>query len=175
MSDSPSRWAPRCAEPRNAWPSTPSSVRTVSRPSWLLPLNRPVCRPYVVAGMSVQANSVSVTSVIFTRKPPFDSFRSAGRQVRPERVGAALGDSATELDRPVALATELGAPRPEAPRDELQDVLVGEADGAMRLMRDRRAHAGRLADPYLGGGDLERGIAAVGGAERAGRGGTGRG
>src|SRR5262249_54218779 len=161
MSDSASRWAPRCAEPRNAWPSTSSSVRTVSRPSWLLPLNRPVCRPYVVAGISVQANRVSVTSVIFTGKPPFDSsihrrasaggtpaprrrrraHRSARRQVRPQRVGAALGDRASELDRPVALAAELGAPRPEASRHELQRVLVREADGAVGLMGDRRAHA----------------------------------
>src|SRR5262245_40871024 len=189
MSDSASRWAPRCAEPRNAWPSTPSSVRTVSRPSWLFPLNRPVCRPYVVAGISVQANRVSVTSVIFTGRPPFDSsihkrasaggtqprdalrraHRSAPRQVGPQRIGAALGDHASKLDRPVAFAAELGAPRPEAPRHELQRVLVREADGAVGLMGDRRAHTGRLADPYLGGGDLERSVATVGGAEGVGR------
>ena len=52
-------------EPRKAWPLTPSSVSMVTRPSWLLPLNFPVCRPYVVAGMSSQPNSVRWTSVIF--------------------------------------------------------------------------------------------------------------
>src|SRR5262245_30680865 len=52
-------------EPRKAWPGTPSSVSMVTRPSWLLPLKRPVWRPYVVAGMSSQAKSVRRTSVIF--------------------------------------------------------------------------------------------------------------
>src|SRR5213593_565306 len=168
ISDSPSRWAPRWAEPRNACPSTPSSVFIVSRPSWLLPLNRPVCRPYVVAGISVQANRVSVRSVIFTRRR-LRSRWSSRRQVRPERVGAALRDRAPELDGPLALAAELGAPRPQAPRHELQRVLVGEADRAVRLMSDRRADPRRLADSHLGHRDLERGVAAVGGAKRVGR------
>src|SRR6266498_2859263 len=44
-------------EPRKAWPLTPSSVSMVTRPSWLLPLNFPVCRPYVVTGISSQPNS----------------------------------------------------------------------------------------------------------------------
>src|SRR5512145_920897 len=65
MSDAPSIAAPRDEEPRNAWPSTPSSVRTVSSPSSLLPLKRPLWRPYVVAGIPLQVKSVSVTSVIF--------------------------------------------------------------------------------------------------------------
>src|SRR5262245_31865349 len=42
----------------------------VTRPSWLLPENRPVWRPYVVAGMPSQANSVRVTSVIFMGSSP---------------------------------------------------------------------------------------------------------
>src|SRR5712692_10710070 len=65
MSDCPSRCAPRIEEPRKACPLTPSSVSMVTRPSWLLPLNFPVCRPYVVAGISSQPNSVRWTSVIF--------------------------------------------------------------------------------------------------------------
>src|SRR6266852_1236225 len=65
MSDCPSMCAPRMEEPRKACPLTPSSVSTVTRPSWLLPLNFPVCRPYVVAGISSQPNSVRWTSVIF--------------------------------------------------------------------------------------------------------------
>src|SRR4029453_19557857 len=171
ISDSPSRLAPRCAEPRKAWPSTPSSVLIASRPRWLLPLKRPVCRPYVVAGVCVQGKRVSVTSVIFTgrlRSRPSWGCSSSG-QVRPQRVGAALGDRAPELRRPLALAAEFGAPRPEPARRELQRVLVREADRAVHLMGDRGADARGLADPHLGDGDLERGIAAVGGAERVGR------
>src|SRR5262245_20425027 len=57
------------AEPRKAWPSTPLSVRSLSRPSWLLPPKRPVCRPYCVGGMSSHANSVTSRSVIFTSGP----------------------------------------------------------------------------------------------------------
>src|SRR6058998_846470 len=100
--------------------------------------------------MSDQANNVSVTSVIFTRR----CLRSGSSrclaadsscgQLGPERVGAALADGAAELDGPVALAAELGAPRPEPPRRELQRVLVRESDRAVRLMRDRRADPRRL-------------------------------
>ena len=88
--------------------------------------------------------------------------------MRPERVGAPLGDGAPELGRPVAFAAELGAPRPEPARHELQGVLVREADRAVHLMGDLGADARRLADPHLGDGDLERGIAAVGGPKRVG-------
>jgi hypothetical protein len=52
----------------------------------------------------------------------------------------------------------------------VQAVLVGEADGPVRLVRDAGGHARRLAHADLGGGDLEGRIAALGGAARAGRG-----
>ena len=52
------------AEPRKAWPSTPSSVAMRRRPSALDPANR-LCWPYCVGGMSSQANRVRLTSVIF--------------------------------------------------------------------------------------------------------------
>src|SRR6185295_6409217 len=52
-------------EPRNACPSTPWSVLMVTRPRSLLPEKRPLWRPYCVAGMSSQAKSVTVMSVIF--------------------------------------------------------------------------------------------------------------
>src|SRR5262245_14436699 len=164
-------------------------MRTVSRPSWLLPLKRPVCRPYVVAGISVQANRVSVTSVIFTRllrscrarrhvvrrgAPLIRGTCSPRGQLGPERVGAALGDRASELGGPVAFTAEPGPPRPEAPRHELQRVLVGEADRAVHLVSDLRADARGLADPHLRDRDLEGGVAAIGGAERVGGRRTGR-
>src|SRR5262249_61563015 len=119
-----------------------------------------------VAGISVQSNRVSVTSVIFTRKLRSRCSHGSSRgQVRPERCSAALGDRTSELGRPVALAAELGAPRPQAARRELQRMLVREADRAVYLMGDRGADARRLAHAHLRAGDLERGIAAIGGAE----------
>ena len=77
MSDCPSMWAPRMAEPRNACPRIPSSVSIVRRPSWLAPLKVPVCRPYWVAGMPSQAKSVRWTSVIFIVCAPFGQDVSA--------------------------------------------------------------------------------------------------
>src|SRR5207249_8338074 len=63
--------------------------------------------------------------------------RSLSRcQVGPERLGAPRGDLAPQLERPVALPSELGAPGPETSRDEVERVLVREADGAVRLMRN---------------------------------------
>src|SRR5438132_380457 len=65
------------------------------------------------------------------------------RQVGPERLGAPRGDLAPQLERPVALPSELGAPGPETSRDEVERVLVREADGAVRLMRNARPEARR--------------------------------
>src|SRR5439155_6745026 len=76
------------AEPRNAWPSTPASVLTVTRPSWLSPPKRPVCRPYCVGGMSRQPKSVSVTSVIFTA-PGLRGSRRRARRAAAHAPGAA--------------------------------------------------------------------------------------
>src|SRR5687767_4750857 len=91
---------------------------------------------------------------------------SARGQLTPEAVGAGGGDATPQLDGPAALAAELGAPGPQPPGRKVQRVLVGEADGAVRLVRDAGPDAGRLARPDLGGGDLEVRLAAVGGAER---------
>src|SRR5712692_2287667 len=77
-----------------------------------------------------------------------------GRQVRPERLRAPRGDLSSQLERPVALPSELRAPGPEAPRDEVERVLVGEADGPVTLMGDARAEARGLADANLGYGAL---------------------
>src|SRR5438067_6961379 len=46
----------------------------------------------------------------------------------------------------MALGAELVAPRPEAPCQAVQAVLVGEADGAVHLICDLGDLAGRLAD-----------------------------
>ncbi len=88
-------------------------------------------------------------------------------EIGPEGVGTARGDVPAQLAGPVALAAELRAPRPEPPRGEVERVLVGEADGAVDLMRDAGADAGRLAGADLGHGHVERGIAGVRGRERA--------
>src|SRR5688572_11062408 len=91
--------------------------------------------------------------------------RLTGGKIAPERVGAARGDGLTELARPRTLAAELGAPRPEPPRGEVERVLVGEADGAVRLVREAGADAGRLAHPDLRHRDLEACVTTIGGAE----------
>src|SRR6266545_6660686 len=92
---------------------------------------------------------------------------SAGGHVRPEGVGAARRDLAAEGGGPISLGAELGPPGPEPPRDEVQRVLVREADGAVALVRDTRAEARRLTGADLGDGDVERGIARVHGREAA--------
>src|SRR5712664_375490 len=89
-----------------------------------------------------------------------------GRQVRPERLRAPRGDLSPQLERPVALPSELRAPGPEAPRDEVERVLVREADGAVRLVGDARPEACRFPDADLGDGGLEGGLPQVGRAAR---------
>src|SRR2546427_2774394 len=90
----------------------------------------------------------------------------ARRQVGPERLGAPGGDLAPQVERPVALPSELRAPGPEAPRDEVERMLVREADGAVRLMRNARPEACRFPDADLGDGDLEGGLPQVARAAR---------
>src|SRR4030081_3433704 len=68
------------------------------------------------------------------------------RQVGPERLGAPRGDLAPQLEGPVALPSELGAPGPETPRDEVERMLVREAEGAVGLMRDARPETRRFPD-----------------------------
>ena len=74
------------------------------------------------------------------------------REVRSGQSASAprAATSRPSCGRPVALAAELGAPRPEPARDEVQRVLVREADGAVGLVRDAGAEAGRLARAHLG-------------------------
>ena len=57
--------AGRLDEPRKLCPSKPWSVLMVTSPRSLFPAKRPLWRPYWVAGMSSQANSVTLTSMIF--------------------------------------------------------------------------------------------------------------
>src|SRR5262245_62934375 len=97
---------------------------------------RCVSRTSVVTTPSVSPLAISRGS----RSRP----RSPRGEVGPERVRPALCRAAAELGRPVALRPELGAPRPEPPRHEVQRVLVREADGPVALVRDARAEAGRL-------------------------------
>src|SRR5918996_1876619 len=100
---------------------------------------------------------------------------SALGEIAPERVAAARGHAAAELDRPRALAAELRAPRPEPARGEVQRVLVGEPDRAVRLVREPRALAGRLAHADLGDRGLEARVASVRRAKRELRRDAGRG
>src|SRR5581483_1279456 len=58
------------------------------------------------------------------------SKRSAGRDQRPQLVGAARRDALAEFDRPIAFRAEIVAPRQRAKRIAMQDVLDGEADRA---------------------------------------------
>src|SRR6266852_8864435 len=90
--DWPSRCAPRIEEPRKACPLTPSSVSMVTSPSWLLPLNFPVCRPYVVAGISSQPNSVRWTSVIFMVQGDYHTLARPD-VARPARLGVCPSNS----------------------------------------------------------------------------------
>src|SRR4051794_11200477 len=62
-----------------------------------------------------------------------------GRDQRPELVRAARRYLVPELNRPGALVAEVVPPREHAQRVAVQDVLVGEADRAVHLMRDRGA------------------------------------
>src|SRR5207245_3905841 len=103
------------------------------------------------------------------RRPPRSAAQQSRRDGWPERVGSPAGDLPPERGGPPALTAELGAPGPEPPRDELEVVLVGEAERAVHLMRDRRADPRRLARPHLGDADLEGGITPVGRSERMGR------
>src|ERR1700743_1652884 len=61
---------------------------------------------------------------------------SAGSNQRPQFVGAAGGDQFAEFDRPVAFGTEVVAPGQRPQTVAMQDVLDGEADRAVDLMRD---------------------------------------
>src|SRR5260370_40270603 len=70
----------------------------------------------------------------------------------PEFLGAACGHPIAELRRPVALIAEVVPPGEQPERKAVQDMLPGEAYGAMNLVRDRSAF--RCG---LGGADFRRG------------------
>src|SRR5580704_12990591 len=55
----------------------------------------------------------------------------------PEFVGAAGGHQVAERHGPMTFAAEVVAPGQHPQRETVQDVLLGEADGAMHLVRDR--------------------------------------
>src|SRR5471032_3378193 len=58
-------------------------------------------------------------------------------QRRPQRLGPRLGEGGADLLAPEGLAAEVAAPHPEPSRVVMQDVLMGEAHGAHRLVGDR--------------------------------------
>src|SRR5689334_3097374 len=94
------------AEPSSACPSMPSSVIRRSRPSALLPANLPVWAPYVVGGMPSQANSVSVTSVIFM----VASARCVRKKDLCYRVRSTLPQGRDPHDLPCGLGEKLMQP-----------------------------------------------------------------
>src|ERR1700730_14453959 len=102
---------------------------------------------------------VALTTKIAGRLTPGSLSR---RQVGPERFGAPRGNLAPQLERPVALPSELRAPGPETPRDEVERVLVREADGAVRLVGDACPEPRRFHDADLGDRELEGGLPQVG-------------
>src|SRR4051794_16544795 len=79
----------------------------------------------------------------------------AGRDQRPELVRAARRDLVPELNRPGALVAEVVPPREHAQRVAVQDVLVGEADRAVHLMRDSCAGLGGFGGAYFRRGRFE--------------------
>src|SRR5713226_3543226 len=109
------------------------------------------------------ASMANATFLILSpSKDATSSIQLPPRQQRPEAVGAARCGEAAQFDRPVALDAELVAPRPQAPRQMMQAVLVGEADGAVHLVGDLRHLAGGLAAARFGDGDGEDEIAVAG-------------
>src|SRR5690348_2152216 len=76
---------------------------------------------------------------------------SALSEERPDAVRALGRHQPTKFQRPGALDAELVAPRPESPRELMQAMLVGEADGAVHLVHDVADLAGGLADPEFRG------------------------
>ena len=83
------------------------------------------------------------------------SVQSARRDQRPEFFRAARRDPVAERDRPVALVAEVVAPGEHAQRVAMQDVLAGEADRAVHLMRDRGAFLRGLGGADFRGGRFE--------------------
>src|SRR5215467_1456465 len=73
----------------------------------------------------------------------------ARREHRPQTVGTFGGHQVAEFDRPGALIAEIVTPRPQAARETMQRVLLGETDGAKHLVSDGRAFARRLANADL--------------------------
>src|ERR1700730_2564540 len=93
---------------------------------------------------------VALTTKIAGRLMPDSLSR---RQVGPERFGAPRGNLAPQLERPVALPSELRAPGPETRRDEVERVLVREAECAGRREGAASPEPRRFADADLGDRD----------------------
>src|SRR5581483_2989426 len=117
------------------------------------------------------------SAAVISRHP----FSARGHQ-RPQFVGAAAGDTLAQLDRPMALRAKIVAPGQRTQGVAVQDVLDGEADRAVHLMRNRAALFGgfRTADlrrdrfeehgiALEGGAVAERVRRRSGGGERSGR------
>src|SRR5436190_13383432 len=85
---------------------------------------------------------------------------SARREGWPQRLRPCLCKSRSDLLAPIGLAAEIAPPHPEPARVVVQDMLVGEAHRAHRLVRDRRDALGELRALALGRSD--RKAAAIG-------------
>src|SRR5476649_1520916 len=99
----------------------------------------------------------------------------ARRQRRPQRLGACLGEGGADLLAPEGLAAEVAAPHPEPARVVMQDMLVGKAHGAHRLVGDRSDPLGEFRGLALGRGDREAAAVAEAALVGIARGGFGRG
>src|SRR5436190_20072761 len=98
-------------------------------------------------------------SVAFAMRPSFEMRAPSSRgEIGPERVGAARGDAAPQLDGPAALAAELRAPRPQPAGREVERVLVREADRAVDLVDEAGRDPRGFAHAHLRDGDLEAGV-----------------
>src|SRR5580700_239375 len=103
-----------------------------------------------------------------SRRPRPPSLISAPGEEGPDAVRSLARRQAAKLQRPDALDAELVAPGPEPPRQLMQAMLVGEADGAMHLMHNVADLAGGLAHAQLRRGRGEGEIAGTGRGHRGG-------
>src|SRR5579883_2324201 len=77
----------------------------------------------------------------------------AAAQAFPQRARPGLGVSRADLLAPERLRAEIAPPHPEPARVVVQDVLMGEAHGAHRLVRDGGDALGKVRGLRLGRGD----------------------
>src|SRR5690606_147298 len=76
---------------------------------------------------------------------------------RPIAFATTGADQLADALAPEAGRAELAAPGPQAPRQQVQRIFLGETDGAVYRMGNAGSAAGRLSGADLGGGDGEGG------------------